>query len=55
MFAGLLLLGLIVALALGTEFLLVMLGYYVVTLAYSLSLKRRAIIDKAGFCSCGYC
>lgn len=45
MFGGALLLGLIVALALGTEFLLVMLGYYAVTLAYSLSLKRRAIID----------
>ena len=45
MFGGLLLLGLIVARALGTEFLLVMLGYYALTLTYSLSLKRRAIVD----------
>jgi 4-hydroxybenzoate polyprenyltransferase/phosphoserine phosphatase len=45
MFGGLLLLGLLVALSLGTDFLLVMLGYYALTLAYSLSLKRRAIVD----------
>jgi 4-hydroxybenzoate polyprenyltransferase len=45
MFGGPLLLGIIVAQALGTEFLLVMFGYYALTLAYSLTLKRRAIID----------
>jgi 4-hydroxybenzoate polyprenyltransferase len=40
-----LILGLGIAALLGTEFLLVMLGYYALTLAYSLVLKRRAIVD----------
>jgi len=38
-------LGLGVALFLGPDFLLVMVGYYVVTTAYSLFLKRSTIID----------
>ncbi|MBK5926324.1 UbiA family prenyltransferase [Rhodobaculum claviforme] len=41
----LLLAGLGLALPLGAEFVLVMVVYYVATLAYSLSLKRKLIID----------
>ena len=37
--------GLALALPLGREFLLVMLGYYLATLAYSLALKRKLIMD----------
>jgi 4-hydroxybenzoate polyprenyltransferase len=42
---GLLLGGMSIAVALGGPFLLVMLSYYLLTTAYSLDLKRRAIID----------
>ena len=38
-------LGFVIALALGGAFLLIMALYYAVTLAYSMDLKRRAIID----------
>lgn len=41
----LLLLGLVCAAALGPPFLLTMLGYFAATLAYSLGLKRRMVID----------
>ncbi len=42
---GLLAIGLGMAAALGGEFVLVMAVYYVLTLAYSISLKRKIIID----------
>ena len=42
---ALLLAGLVLALPLGTDFVLVMAAYYIATLAYSLSLKRKLIID----------
>lgn len=45
MAAGLILGGAAIAATLGGAFFLVMLGYYVLTTAYSLYLKRRAIID----------
>jgi 4-hydroxybenzoate polyprenyltransferase/phosphoserine phosphatase len=44
---GLLLAGGLTSLTLGGEFLFVMLAYYVATLAYSLHLKRRALVDIA--------
>jgi 4-hydroxybenzoate polyprenyltransferase len=47
MAAGLLGAGGLVSLTLGAEFVLVMLAYYVATLAYSLHLKRRALVDIA--------
>jgi len=45
MAAGLLLLGALLAVGIGGDFLLVMLGYYLLTTAYSLYLKRRIVID----------
>ncbi|SON57981.1 Decaprenyl-phosphate phosphoribosyltransferase [Hartmannibacter diazotrophicus] len=42
---GLLLAGVLISLALGWKFALVMLGYYVMTTAYSLHLKRRMVVD----------
>ena len=45
MSAGLFLAGLAVALALGPAFAAVLAIYYVFTLAYSLNLKRRAVVD----------
>ncbi len=45
MAAGLLFLGGLVALPVGTPFLLVMTGYFLLTMAYSLHLKRRVVID----------
>ena len=45
MAAGMLGAGVIVALLLGWSFLLTMLVYYLATLAYSLNLKRRAVVD----------
>jgi 4-hydroxybenzoate polyprenyltransferase/phosphoserine phosphatase len=42
---GLLLGGLLISLALGKWFFLVVVGYYFLTTAYSLSLKRRMVID----------
>ena len=45
MAAGMLAGGALIALALGAPFFLVMLCYYLLTTAYSLVLKRRAIID----------
>lgn len=42
---GLLLAGLGVAMLLGQQFLLVILGYYAATMAYSLVLKRQPVID----------
>lgn len=45
MAAGLLLLGIVLAAALGWEFVLVMLNYFLLTSAYSLHLKRRIVID----------
>lgn len=47
MASGLLLAGGLISLVLGAEFLLVMGAYYVATLAYSLHLKRRALVDIA--------
>jgi len=43
--AGLLLAGGLVSAAIGPAFLLVVIGYYLVTLAYSLYLKRQIVID----------
>ena len=45
MAAGLLLLGALLAIGIGGDFLLVMLAYYLLTTAYSLDLKRRIAID----------
>lgn len=45
MASGLLLLGAVVALGVGGNFLLVMVVYYLLTTAYSLNLKRRLVID----------
>ena len=45
MAAGLLILGTLLAVSLGITFLLVMAAYYLLTLAYSLHLKRRIVID----------
>lgn len=45
MVAGLILLGTILAGIIGRDFLLVMLGYFLLTAAYSLHLKRQIIID----------
>ena len=45
MAAGLLFMGAVLAAVLGGDFLLVMLGYYLLTTAYSLYLKRRIVID----------
>lgn len=45
MAAGMLGGGALIAIGLGGIFFLVMLGYYVLTTAYSLALKRRAIVD----------
>lgn len=42
---GLLVIGALLAMALGGTFFLVMVGYYLMTLAYSLYLKRRIVID----------
>ncbi|TCM78977.1 UbiA family prenyltransferase [Rhodovulum steppense] len=42
---GLFLAGAVVSLALGPAFFLVMAGYYLLTTAYSLALKRRVVID----------
>lgn len=42
---GLLVLGVVAALLIGPEFLLVMACYYALTTAYSLHLKRRTVID----------
>lgn len=45
MAAGLILLGAVLAAAIGLDFLLVMVGYYLLTTAYSLKLKRLIVID----------
>jgi 4-hydroxybenzoate polyprenyltransferase len=45
MAAGLISLGAILATIIGGPFLLVMVGYYLLTTAYSLHLKRRIVID----------
>jgi 4-hydroxybenzoate polyprenyltransferase/phosphoserine phosphatase len=45
MAGGLLLAGAALSLALGGAFALTMLAYYLVTLAYSITLKRRAVVD----------
>ncbi|MEE4187762.1 MAG: UbiA family prenyltransferase [Roseobacter sp.] len=45
MTAGLIGAGTLIAIALGWQFLLVMIVYYALTTAYSLNLKRRTIID----------
>lgn len=45
MAAGLIVCGALIALALGWQFFVVMLGYYILTTAYSLNLKRRMVID----------
>ncbi|WP_372674939.1 UbiA family prenyltransferase [Aquicoccus sp.] len=45
MAAGLLVIGALFATVIGGEFLLVMLGYYLLTTAYSLHLKRRIVVD----------
>jgi 4-hydroxybenzoate polyprenyltransferase/phosphoserine phosphatase len=45
MTGGLLLAGIALAAPLGWHFLLVMVGYYLATMAYSLHLKRRAVVD----------
>ena len=38
-------LGILIGLIIGPEFLLVIAGYYVVTTAYSINLKRRTVVD----------
>jgi 4-hydroxybenzoate polyprenyltransferase/phosphoserine phosphatase len=43
--AGLIILGAILAVFIGWNFVLVMAGYYLLTTAYSLHLKRRVVID----------
>ena len=45
MAAGLLLTGLLISALLGSQFLLVMLGYFALTTGYSLYLKRRLVVD----------
>lgn len=45
MFGGMLLLGLLIGAVLGGQFLLVLVGYFCLTTAYSLDLKRRTVID----------
>jgi 4-hydroxybenzoate polyprenyltransferase len=45
MAAALLFLGGLLAVSIGSDFLLVMVGYYLLTTAYSLYLKRRIVID----------
>ena len=45
MVAGLIALGAGLAVAIGRDFLLVMIGYFVLTAAYSLHLKRQVIVD----------
>jgi 4-hydroxybenzoate polyprenyltransferase/phosphoserine phosphatase len=45
MAAGLIILGAILAVFIGWNFVLVMAGYYLLTTAYSLHLKRRIVID----------
>lgn len=45
MAAGLLILGALLAMGIGSDFVLVMAGYYLLTTAYSLHLKRRIVID----------
>lgn len=45
MAAGLIILGELLAVGIGWNFLLVMAGYYLLTTAYSLHLKRRIVID----------
>lgn len=45
MFGVALLLGLLIAAALGGQFLLVVIGYFCLTTAYSLDFKRRTVID----------
>jgi 4-hydroxybenzoate polyprenyltransferase/phosphoserine phosphatase len=45
MAAGLIILGAILAVFIGWNFVLVMAGYYLLTTAYSLHLKRRVVID----------
>ena len=45
MAAGLLIFGVILATVIGSNFLLVMAGYYLLTAAYSLNLKRRMVVD----------
>lgn len=45
MAGGLLLVGAVLSVALGWAFALTMLAYYLATLAYSITLKRRAIVD----------
>lgn len=45
MAAGLVILGAIVAVAIGWDFTLVVAAYYLLTIAYSLNLKRRIVID----------
>ncbi len=45
MAAGLLVLGALLAVSIGGNFLLVMMAYYLLTTAYSLHLKRRIVID----------
>ncbi|MEM6891326.1 MAG: UbiA family prenyltransferase [Pseudomonadota bacterium] len=45
MAVGLLVIGALLAITLGGPFFLVMAGYYLMTLAYSLYLKRRLVID----------
>ena len=50
--AGLILLGTTIAVLIGWEFFLVMVGYFLLTTAYSINLKRRVVIDicmLAGF------
>ena len=45
MAAGLILPGVVLAIGIGWDFLLIMAGYFLLTLAYSLNLKRRVVID----------
>ncbi len=45
MVAGLIAIGALISIFLGPEFCAVMLGYYILTTAYSLNLKRRMIVD----------
>lgn len=45
MASGLLLVGVLLALSIGVEFFVVMGAYYLLTMAYSLNLKRRIVID----------
>ncbi len=45
MFGGLIMIGTLLALPLGGQFVLTMMAYFALTTAYSLSLKRRVIVD----------